>query len=28
VIRVAPAGASGEALSHATPSPHILTLNP
>lgn len=28
VIRVTPAGASGEALPHAAPTPHILTLNP
>jgi general secretion pathway protein D len=28
VIRVAPAGASREALSHAPPGPHTVTLNP
>ena len=28
VIRVAPSGASGEALSHSAPSAHTVTLNP
>jgi general secretion pathway protein D len=28
VVRVTPAGAAGEALPHAPPGPHILTLNP